>query len=114
MGEKATDKMMAFENTSKRTPQEFIAPVDPKKRKVQFSNSIGLVTLQSEEMKDEVFSTAMYARFVKSALDDLDKNDPTQISIIANQVALPTKNSERIDDKNFNVLLVSYLVTLTG
>ena len=83
----------------------FIAPVDPKKRKVQFSNSIGLVTLQSEEMKDEVFSTAMYARFVKSALDDLDKNDPTQISIIANQVALPTKNSERIDDKNFNVLL---------
>ncbi|QID86333.1 DNA independent RNA polymerase I transcription factor [Saccharomyces pastorianus] len=97
--------MMAFENTSKRTPQEFVAPVDPKKRKVQFSNSTGLVTLQSEEMKDEVFSTAMYARFVKSALDDLDKNDSTQISIIANQVALPTKNSERIEDKNFNVLL---------
>ncbi|CAI4044605.1 hypothetical protein SKDZ_11G0900 [Saccharomyces kudriavzevii ZP591] len=97
--------MMAFEHTSKRSPQDFAASVDPKKRKVQFSDSTGLVTLHSEEMKDEMFSTAMYGRFVISALDDLDKNDLTQISIIASQVALPRKNSERIDDKNFNVLL---------
>lgn len=47
----------------------------------------------------------MYSRFVKSALDDLDKNDSTQIGIIANQVALPSKNPERINDKNLNILL---------
>ncbi|AJS40560.1 Rrn3p [Saccharomyces cerevisiae YJM1133] len=97
--------MMAFENTSKRPPQDFVAPIDQKKRKVQFSDSTGLVTLQPEEIKDEVFSAAMYSRFVKSALDDLDKNDSTQIGKIANQVALPSKNPERINDKNLNILL---------
>ncbi|CAI4591899.1 BDM_1a_G0032780.mRNA.1.CDS.1 [Saccharomyces cerevisiae] len=96
---------MAFENTSKRPPQDFVAPIDQKKRKVQFSDSTGLVTLQPEEIKDEVFSAAMYSRFVKSALDDLDKNDSTQVGIIANQVALPSKNPERINDKNLNILL---------
>lgn len=73
--------MMAFENTTKRSTQELINPIDPKKRKVEFAKDVTLypISYNKEECNiktsDELdgFSSAIYARFVKSALDDLEK-----------------------------------------
>lgn len=70
--------MMAFETNSKRSSQDTINSVDSKKRKVEFAKDVTtLHPVEHSEVKstEEVngFSSAIYARFVKSALDDLER-----------------------------------------
>lgn len=73
--------MMAFENTVKRSVQEVITSMDSKKRKVEFAKDVSLYPIPNDNDKDKIknggelheFSSAIYARFVKSALDDLEK-----------------------------------------
>ncbi|CAL9736781.1 RNA polymerase I-specific transcription initiation factor Rrn3p [Monosporozyma servazzii] len=106
--------MMAFENTTKRSSQEVMNSVDSKKRKVEFAKDVTLYPISNNEGEENTvksseeingFSCAIYARFVKSALDDLDKNDSTQIDVLADQLSLGEKSSEKIKPENLNVLL---------
>lgn len=65
--------MMAFESTTKRPTNDLAtSPVKPKKRKVEFSDEVTLHPVSNGDDKEETFSTTMYSRFVKSALDDLE------------------------------------------
>lgn len=98
--------MMAFENANKRTPQDIISPLEPKKRKVEFSNEITLHTIPSTGDNDiDEFSTTMFSRFIKSALEDLDRKDNSKINEIAVQLSIPSKNPERIKSQNLNIVL---------
>lgn len=68
--------MMAFENSSKRSAQDVVVgAMEPKKRKVEFSDKITMHTAEHHEIghDDANISTEMYKRFVKSALDELEK-----------------------------------------
>lgn len=68
--------MMAFENSSKRSAQDVVvSAMEPKKRKVEFSDKITMHTAESNGdcHEDSNISTEMYKRFVKSALDELEK-----------------------------------------
>lgn len=72
--------MMAFENTTKRSSQDVMSSVDSKKRKVEFAKDVTLYPISNNgedtvKSTEEIngFSSAIYSRFVKSALDDLDK-----------------------------------------
>lgn len=74
--------MMAFENTTKRSSQDVMNSVDSKKRKVEFAKDVTLYPISNNDGEENTvksteeingFSSAIYARFVKSALDDLDK-----------------------------------------
>lgn len=96
--------MMAFENTSKRVPQDLAGPVDPKKRKVEFATDVTLHQPSSSGEKDD-FSAAMFSRFVKSALEDLEVKDNSKINDIANQLSLPAKNPDRLSPQKMNILL---------
>lgn len=77
----STGKMMAFENATKRSAQEVINPIDSKKRKVEFAKDVTLYPISYDGDEHDIktsselneFSSAIYARFVKSALDDLEK-----------------------------------------
>lgn len=68
--------MMAFENSSKRPAQDIVvSAIESKKRKVEFSDKITMHTAESHDDNDDDanISTEMYRRFVKSALDELEK-----------------------------------------
>ncbi|SMN18853.1 similar to Saccharomyces cerevisiae YKL125W RRN3 Protein required for transcription of rDNA by RNA polymerase I [Maudiozyma saulgeensis] len=99
--------MMAFENNNKRVSQDIQSPTDTKKRKVQFSNEITLHTVPSTTENQDIdeFTIAMFGRFIKSGLDDLDNRNNTKINEIANRLSLPAKNPERLNPQNMNVLL---------
>lgn len=56
--------MMAFEQSGKR-PGEDAMGLDSKKRKVEFA--------VPEDGNDKKFTAEMYKRFLKSALNDLEK-----------------------------------------
>lgn len=98
--------MMAFENNNKRVSQDISTTTETKKRKVEFSNEITLHTLPSTQTQDmDDFTVAMFARYIKSGLDELDNRDNTKINEIANRLALPAKNPDRLNPQNMNVLL---------
>lgn len=106
--------MMAFENTSKRVPQDLASPQDPKKRKVEFVKEVTLHQLPAEKEEagesgpssdDSDFSIAMFSRYVKSALDDLEAKDNSKINEIANQLSLPAKNPNRLSPQKVGILL---------
>lgn len=73
--------MMVFENTSKRSAQDLVVNViEPKKRKVEFADEVSMRDIETENCHNgENISTEMYRRFVKSALDDLEKVCSTSI-----------------------------------
>ena len=72
---------MAFENTTKRSAQEVLTPMDSKKRNVEFAKDVTVYPISYTDDGYKIksggelneFSSAIYARFVKSALDDLEK-----------------------------------------
>ncbi|CAB4257134.1 similar to Saccharomyces cerevisiae YKL125W RRN3 Protein required for transcription of rDNA by RNA polymerase I [Maudiozyma barnettii] len=99
--------MMAFENNNKRVSQDIPSPTDNKKRKVQFSNDITLHTVPSATENQDIdeFTIAMFGRFVKSGLEDLDNRNNTKINEIANRLSLPAKNPDRMRPQNMNILL---------
>ncbi|CCH62796.1 hypothetical protein TBLA_0I01360 [Henningerozyma blattae CBS 6284] len=121
--------MLAFENSSKRpAPQDIVENMNlTKKHKVEFSDQVTMFpSSDSDEngikkssikvkinnndsnqttLGDEKFALDMYKRVVKSALDDLDKNDPTQINLISSQINLSAKDSDRISESNLSILL---------
>lgn len=71
-------KMMVFQNNTKRgSANDIINSMDTKKRKVEFAKDVTLYQFDQDgqnTMEDgSEFSTAIYLRFVKSALEDLDK-----------------------------------------
>ncbi|SJM83148.1 probable RNA polymerase I-specific transcription initiation factor RRN3 [Zygosaccharomyces bailii] len=89
--------MMAFgEQTGKRTGQDPIG-LEPKKRKVEF--------VVPEDGDDKEFTAEMYKRFLKTALSDLEKNETTQLDMVANQLAQPANSDQRISAENLSVLL---------
>lgn len=66
--------MMAFENNSKRPGQELmITSKEPKQRRVEFSDEVTLYSGSKDIDDDKKFSMEMYRRFVRSALNDLEK-----------------------------------------
>lgn len=70
--------MMVFQNNTKRTStNDIINSMDTKKRKVEFAKDVTLYQFdqdgQNNTEDSSEFSTAIYLRFVKSALEDLDK-----------------------------------------
>ncbi|CCF57951.1 hypothetical protein KAFR_0D03030 [Kazachstania africana CBS 2517] len=107
--------MIAITNSNKHPAQDNISSTTSKRRKVEFSNEVTFHAMLNNEKNDDVtgvtnindegFSSAMYKRFVKAALDDLDKKDTTQLNMIANQLSFPVKSPERINPENLNVLL---------
>ncbi|QLQ78126.1 hypothetical protein HG537_0A03730 [Torulaspora globosa] len=101
--------MMAFENSSKRTAQDLVvSAMESKKRKVEFSDKITMYTEGShndDDNNNENISTEMYKRFVKSALDELEKNSNTQVGLIASQIALLRKSEDHVSLANLDVLL---------
>ncbi|EDO17749.1 hypothetical protein Kpol_1033p56 [Vanderwaltozyma polyspora DSM 70294] len=96
--------MLAFEN-SKRPAQNIGKVVESKKRKVEFADEVVFQSPSCEESDDQKVAQTMYRRFVLSALEDLEKNDSTQVDIIASKVNLPSKSSDRVNLDNFKILL---------
>lgn len=68
--------MMAFEHASKRSAQDLgFNPIEPKKRKVKFSDQVMMHTAESHNAANHDgsdVSAEMYKKFVRSALDELE------------------------------------------
>lgn len=66
--------MLAFDNGVKRSSQTMDEIEPSKKRKVEFADSVTILSSNSEDTKDNnEFTVDMYKRVVLSALNDLDK-----------------------------------------
>lgn len=95
-------KMMVFESNNKRPATEELPDIESKKPRVDI---VGSTEIYVEAGNDAHFSDEMYRKFIKNALDELEKNDPMQINAITSQISLSAKNPDRISTKNFTILL---------
>ncbi|CAG62548.2 uncharacterized protein GVI51_M05137 [Nakaseomyces glabratus] len=94
--------MMVFESNNKRPATEELPDIESKKPRVDI---VGSTEIYVEAGNDAHFSDEMYRKFIKNALDELEKNDPMQINAITSQISLSAKNPDRISTKNFTILL---------
>lgn len=98
--------MMAAEKTAKRPSQGLASSVEPKKRKVGFADEVmSKIDRNNDVQNNKEFSMTLYRNFVRNALEDLEKNDTSQIETLANQLALPASSPDKISPENFNILL---------
>lgn len=98
--------MMAVEKTAKRPSQGLASSVEPKKRKVGFADEVmSKIDRNNDVQNNKEFSMTLYRNFVRNALEDLEKNDTSQIETLANQLALPASSPDKISPENFNILL---------
>ncbi|KAH7578884.1 RNA polymerase I specific transcription initiation factor RRN3 [Nakaseomyces glabratus] len=94
--------MMVFESNNKRPATEELPDIESKKPRVDI---VGSTEIYVEAGNDAHFSDEIYRKFIKNALDELEKNDPMQINAITSQISLSAKNPDRISTKNFTILL---------
>ncbi|KAI8392073.1 RNA polymerase I specific transcription initiation factor RRN3 [Nakaseomyces glabratus] len=94
--------MMVFESNNKRPATEELPDIESKKPRVDI---VGSTEIYVEAGNDAHFSDEMYRKFIKNALDELEKNDAMQINAITSQISLSAKNPDRISTKNFTILL---------
>ncbi|SCU92381.1 LAFA_0F10000g1_1 [Lachancea sp. 'fantastica'] len=105
--------MMAIEQSSKRSSDSPVVAVDGKKRRVEFADEVMIHSENGEHHTNKEFSAKLYHSFVMSAIEDLDRNDASQINSLASQLSLPRTHPDCISQENLNVLLrtLSYNVS---
>ncbi|SCV01594.1 LAME_0G17238g1_1 [Lachancea meyersii CBS 8951] len=105
--------MMAIEQTSKRSADSPVASVEGKKRRVEFADEVMIHSENGESQTNKAFSAKLYRNFVLSAIEDLDRNDASQVNSLASQLSLPQSNPDCISAENLTVLLrtLSYNVS---
>ncbi|SCU89983.1 LANO_0D07140g1_1 [Lachancea nothofagi CBS 11611] len=105
--------MMAIEQSSKRSADGPTGAVEAKKRRVEFADEVMIHSENGENQTNKEFSAKLYRNFVLSAIDDLERNDASQINSLAAQIALPHSSPDRISPENLSILLrtLSYNVS---
>ncbi|SCU94645.1 LADA_0G09978g1_1 [Lachancea dasiensis] len=98
--------MMAIEQSSKRNADgQLGVPVESKKRRVEFADEVLVHSENNQVQTNEEFSAKLYRNFVLNALEDLERNDASQVESLAAQLSLPHTSSDRISSENLSGLL---------
>ncbi|CAR22494.1 RNA polymerase I-specific transcription initiation factor RRN3 [Lachancea thermotolerans] len=97
--------MMAIEKAAKRGADGMINSVETKKRRVEFADEVMVHDEDGEKHSNQDFSAKLYRNFVLSAIEDVERNDASQINTLASQLSLPSSSPDRISPGNLSILL---------
>ncbi|ABN64257.2 predicted protein [Scheffersomyces stipitis CBS 6054] len=98
--------MSLQEPGTRKRPLSDASPADSKKYKMEPSQII------STESQQALFSDKMYATYVKSALESLDK-DPSQVNSLTDKIRFPVSHKEAISLSHFNIVLSSLIANVS-
>lgn len=86
---------------------------DPLSRKRSLAKEVRKEAKRArKEMENENISGQMYAIFVKSAMESLEKNDNIKVNSLTSKITLPMNHSEAISPAHFVIVLKSLMVNI--